>query len=68
MKVLLLVVMPLVTGGALHNVLRSLGVSVPAGLAGMMGGGGSRSGGMSSSGGGGGVGIEQIVGIAKMFM
>lgn len=31
-KLLMLVVMPLITGGALHGLLRQLGVKVPLGM------------------------------------
>ena len=64
-KVLLLVVMPLVTGGALSGVMRSMGLSVPAALD-RFGGGGQR--GRGVGGGGEGFGVEQAMSIAKMFI
>ena len=69
-KVILLVVMPLVTGGALNGLLRGMGVSVPSVLS-RFGDGGRRGGGLPGGGGGGGsegFGIEQAVNIAKMFV
>lgn len=75
MKLFMLVVMPLITGGALTKVLASMGVRLPAGLASMMGGQGGRRG-MSSFGGSGGLGglaegaggIQNLINVAKMFM
>ena len=70
MKVVMLVVMPLITGGALHNLLRTVGIRLPAGL-GLGGSGSSSSGGSSFGGGGrgqGGIGVGDVVNIAKMFM
>jgi hypothetical protein len=78
MKVFMLVVMPLVTGGALHNMLRGMGIHLPASIASFMGGGDARAaasgfgagfpGGDGPGHQGGGVGLEQVVNIAKMFM
>lgn len=58
-KVVMLVIMPLITGGALHNILRQFGIRLPAGLSSLVGGDG-----------GGGVdgGIQSAMKIAKMFM
>lgn len=70
MKLFMLVIVPLVTGGALHNVLKSMGVRLPAGLEKMMGGGAGRDNGRmgGSAGGGGGLDLGQVVNVAKMFM
>ncbi len=71
-KVVMLVIMPLITGGALHNILRQFGIRLPAGWSSLVGGdGGGRAGYDSmSSFGGGGVdgGIQSAMKIAKMFM
>ena len=74
----MLVVMPLITGGALANVLKQFGIRMPAGLSSMMGavGGGrggfagSSFGGRSDHGGGagGGGGIQSIMKMAQMFI
>ncbi|PGH14851.1 hypothetical protein AJ80_05777 [Polytolypa hystricis UAMH7299] len=74
MKVLFMVIMPLITGGVLGKLLKTIGVSVPRGL--MGDGGGSRDGGFGGlggiGGGGGGEGLASSVGslvsVAKMFM
>ncbi|KAI9814092.1 MAG: hypothetical protein M1832_005980 [Thelocarpon impressellum] len=78
MKVLMMVVMPLITGGALTGILRTLGIRLPAGLMGGMsrgrgfGGSGDVFGGRSSGGmlgamaGGGG--IQGLMKIAQAFM
>lgn len=58
-KVVMLVIMPLITGGALHNILRQFGIRLPAGLSSLVGGDG---------GGGGDGGIQSAMKIAKMFM
>ena len=64
LKVIMLI-LPLVTGGALAGILKTMGISLPAGLAGIMGGAKSEGGlGGTASGGG----LEQAVNIAKMFM
>ncbi|KAI4286259.1 MAG: hypothetical protein L6R38_000025 [Xanthoria sp. 2 TBL-2021] len=72
LKVFMLVIMPLITGGALHNILRQFGIRLPAGLSSLVGGyGGGRAGydSMSNfSGGGGDGGIQSAMKIAKMFM
>ena len=69
----MLVVMPLLTGGALHNVLKKLGIRLPATMSGAMrsfgdsrGGFGERRGGLGDLGGGGG--IQSIMKIAQMFI
>lgn len=72
-KVFMLVIMPLITGGALHNILRQFGIRLPGGLSSMISGyGGTRRGfssSMSSFGGEGGEGgIQSIMNIAKMFL
>ena len=70
MKLFMLVVMPLITGGALADILRRFGIRLPAGMAGMMGGrgrsgfGGSSMGGLGTGGGG----MGNLMGLAKMFM
>ena len=64
-----MLVLPLVTGGALATVVKSLGISLPFGLAGLIGGGSSRGGFDGYSGGRSeGLGIDQVVNIAKMFI
>lgn len=72
LKVFMLVVMPLITGGALHNILRQFGIRIPSGLSSVMGGyGGSKRGfsSMSSFAGGGSEGgMQSVMNIAKMFM
>jgi len=83
-KVFLLVIMPLITGGALTKLLATLGVRLPRGLQNMVGGsdrqggerfyarGGARDigGGTALPGMGAGVGesISSLMGIAKMFI
>ena len=75
----MLVVMPLITGGALHNVLRGFGISLPSGMLGGMGNGRGRyddaysgySGrrgatGFDSLGGGGA--LQSVMKMAQMFM
>lgn len=74
LKVFMLVVMPLITGGALHNILRKFGIRLPAGISTAMssfGGGdrsryGERRGGFDDLGGGGGV--QSLMKIAQMFI
>ena len=74
----MLVVMPLITGGALHNILRQFGVRLPTALAGFGAGNsfagssgfggssfGGRGGGFGDMGGGG---LQSVMSIAKMFM
>ena len=72
LKVFMLVLLPLITGGALHNILRQFGIKLPAGLNGLIGGYGVGRGGydsMSSFGGGAGHGgIQRAMNLAKMFM
>ncbi|KAI4244778.1 MAG: hypothetical protein L6R42_010364, partial [Xanthoria sp. 1 TBL-2021] len=71
-KVFMLVIMPLITGGALHNILRQFGIRLPAGLSSLVGGygrGRARYDSMNGfSGGGGDGGIQSAMKIAKMFM
>ncbi|KAL8790523.1 MAG: hypothetical protein Q9213_000545 [Squamulea squamosa] len=71
-KVFMLVIMPLITGGALHNILRQFGIRLPTGLSSLVGGIGGGRGGYDSTGGFGGRGaeggIESVMKIAKMFM
>lgn len=71
----MLVILPLITGGALQGALRKMGVQMPAALAGLGGLGGAAKGfggdgysGRSESSGGGGIDLGQVVNIAKMFM
>lgn len=68
----MLVVMPLITGGALHNIIRQFGIRLPSGLSSIMGGYGGSSRGFSttSSFGGGGRegGMQSVMNIAKMFI
>ena len=78
MKVFMLVVMPLITGGALHNILRKFGIRLPAGMFGAMGGSVGRNefGDSYSTSGGrgglsdlaGGASIQSIMKIAQMFL
>ena len=66
----MMVVMPLITGGALHNLLRTVGIRLPAGM-GMGGKGGFGGGGFGGGGSGrgeGGFGMGDVMNIAKMFM
>ncbi len=77
-KVFMLVVMPLVTGGALHNVLRQFGIRLPSAMFGGVAGGkgryddvyssySGRSGGEGFGGLGGGT-IQSMMKVAQMFM
>ena len=72
MKVFMLVIMPLITGGALSNILKQFGIRIPVGMFGALGRSsygdsyGGRGGGYSDLGGGGG--IQSIMRIAQMFM
>lgn len=56
-KVFMLVIMPLITGGALHNILRQFGIRLPGGLDSMISGYGGGEGG-----------IQSVMKLAKMFM
>lgn len=72
MKVFMLVIMPLITGGALANILKQFGIKLPVGMLGGLGKGGYEdsfggSGGAHGDLGGGG-GIQSIMRIAQMFM
>lgn len=73
----MLVVMPLITGGALADVLRRLGIRLPGGLQNILpGGGGSRRSGYGGGGFGGGGGrgpmdaggVAGLLKLAQMFM
>ncbi|MCJ1251536.1 hypothetical protein MMC30_008771 [Trapelia coarctata] len=75
MKMFTLVVLPLITGGALTKLLSSVGIRLPAGLAALAGGMGRGGGGGGMvdalggiAGGVGGGGVQTALGIAKMFM
>jgi len=75
MKMFTLVVLPLITGGALTKLLSTVGIRLPAGLAALAGGmgRGGGGGGMGDAlggiaGGMGGGGVQAALGIAKMFM
>ncbi|KAI9818201.1 MAG: hypothetical protein M1827_000826 [Pycnora praestabilis] len=77
-KVFMLVIMPLVTGGALTSVLRQFGIRLPPSLFGGMSGGrgfggssssfGSSGGGLMNSFGGGAGGVQGLMKMAQMFM
>ncbi|MCJ1313750.1 hypothetical protein MMC25_007430 [Agyrium rufum] len=74
MKLFMLVIMPLITGGALTGVLKTMGIGLPAGLPGLgalMGGFGAR-GGVGGDGSGdfdfSQGGMQSLLGIAKMFL
>lgn len=68
---LLMMILPLLTGGALAGLLAKFGIRLPRGIEGMIGGkhgsvgGGSGMGGMGAMGGGG---VEGMMKMAKMFM
>lgn len=77
-KVFMLVIMPLITGGALHNVLRNFGIRLPSAMFGGMGSGrgryddvyssySDRRGGMGFDSLGGGT-LQSVMKIAQMFM
>jgi hypothetical protein len=83
LKVFMLVVMPLLTSGALVKLLSRFGVRLPRNIEGMFGGGGSRDGRNFSRGGardfgggtalpgmGGGIGesVSGVMKLAQMFM
>ena len=72
MKLFMLVIMPLITGGALADFLRRFGIRMPVGLEklipGMSGGGRSGRHGISSGFGGGSDSIEGVMKLAKMFI
>ena len=75
----MLVVMPLITGGALHNVLRSFGVTLPSAMFGGMGSGrggryddayssyNDRRGGSGFDNSGGGA-LQTVMKVAQMFL
>lgn len=64
---LLMMLLPLLTGGALAGILAKFGIRLPRGVEKMMGGGRSRSG-MSASGFGGSGGIQGLMKIAQQMM
>lgn len=66
---LLMMILPLLTGGALAGVLAKFGIRLPAGLNQMVGGGkGGRQGGFGGSEFGGMGGVDGLMKIAKMFI
>lgn len=66
---LLMMILPLLTGGALAGVLAKFGIRLPAGLNQMIGGGkGARHGGFGGSELGGMGGVDGLMKIAKMFI
>jgi len=67
---LLMMILPLLTGGALAGVLAKFGIRLPRGIEGMIGGRHGRSGmgGLGGMGGMGGGGVEGMMKIAKMFV
>lgn len=72
LKVFMLLVMPLITGGALHNILKRFGIRLPAGMSRAMNNfGGGRGGFAGDRGGfsdlGGSGGVQNIMRIAQMF-
>ncbi|KAI9840979.1 MAG: hypothetical protein M1838_003813 [Thelocarpon superellum] len=70
MRVVMMVIMPLLTGGALTGVLRRFGIRMPPGLFGGGRGGSSYSGGSSGGLGAlaGGGGVQGLMKIAQAFM
>lgn len=80
MKIFILVIMPLITGGALADLLRRFGIRLPGGMQKMLSSLGGRGGGLGGAlgglgggrGGGGfggsGEGVEGLMKIAKMFI
>jgi len=68
MKLVMLVIMPLITGGALADLLRRFGVRLPPSVAAMVGGKGK--GGYGGSGRGEGMagGVQGLMKIAGMFV
>jgi len=64
---LLMMLLPLLTGGALAGILAKFGIRLPRGLENMFGGGRSHSG-MSGSGFGGAGGIQGLMKIAQQMM
>jgi len=82
-KMITLVLMPLLTSGILVKLLGSLGIKLPSSIASLVGGGGENRGpqgggyygsqgyggsGGHQGGGGTGIGLKEVVGVAKMFM
>ena len=72
MKLFMLVIMPLITGGALADLLKRFGVRLPQQFEHLIPGMGGRSSSYGKFGGGGGGGgannIEGVMKIAKMFI
>ena len=72
MKLFMLVIMPLITGGALADVLRRFGIRLPGGLQGLVGGGRRGAGGFGGGGRGGmmdgGGGVAGLMKLAQMFI
>jgi hypothetical protein len=64
---LLMMILPLLTGGALAGVLAKFGIRLPRGLENMMGGGRDHAG-MGGSGLGGAGGIQGLMKIAQQFL
>ena len=64
---LLMMILPLLTGGALAGILAKFGIRLPKGLEGMVGGRGGHSG-LGGSGFGGAGGVQGLVKIAQQFM
>ena len=69
----MLVVMPLITGGALHNILRKFGIRLPATMSRAVSSFGGGSGGFEDRGRGfsdlgGAGGVQSILKIAQMFI
>lgn len=64
---LLMMLLPLLTGGALAGILAKFGIRLPRGIEKMMGGGRSHSG-MSPSGFGGSGGVQGLMKIAQQLM
>ena len=68
MKLFMMVIMPLITGGALADILRRFGIRLPAGLQKMIPGGrggGGYSGGRSGLDAGG---VQGLMKLAQMFI
>jgi hypothetical protein len=70
MKVFLMVIMPLLTGGVLQKLLATVGVSLPRGLTNSLPGGSRGLGGEFGAAGGSGLGqsVNSLMSVAKMFM
>ena len=71
LKLFMLVIMPLITGGALADLLRRFGIRLPGGLQNMLPGGGRRSGYGGFGEGKGGMdagGVAGLMKLAQMFI